>query len=167
MDKLKIVEFHDSRGIDGPVEGSSFLVADGMFKRSVRTKSLRGWPRESYSEASKRRIDKNGKEIPGKDIIHFISYDSDNKSYLLESAVRIGKGDQRQESSMTVEEIKSELPDGPESMVKIVEILASRLAYTNEGFPEKPVYNLEPVNQPIEPSDVLSPCRRAACLNTE
>jgi hypothetical protein len=168
MNKLQNVEFHDSHGPEGPVEGFSFLIVIGLPNKSVRTKSERSWPREAYHETVKRSLDKKGREIPGKDILHFISYDADSKSYLLESAVRIGKGHQRQEAKMTVDEIKAEMPDGPESMPKIVEILATRLAYTSEGFPERPVYDKpKPGNRLIDPKDVLASCPRAACLSDE
>lgn len=168
MKKLQSAEFHDSQGPNGPVEGCSFLLVKSMPNQSVRTKSSKGWPREVYHEVVARTQDKEGKEIEGKNILHFISYDSDNKSYLLESAVQIGMGYQRQEAKMTVDEIRKSLADSPDSMAKIVEVLSANLAHTDEGFPKKPVFDKpKPSNRQIEKDDVLAPCRQAVCLSEE
>lgn len=168
MNKLENVKFHDSLGIDGPVEGSSFLVADGMLNRSVRTKSTRDWTREAYSESVARGVDEKGREIEGKEIIHFISYDPDGQLYLLESAVRIGKGYQRQEAKITVEDLTPLIPNEGGSTEDIVRELAAQLTYVGEGFAEKPAYeHREYRSSPIAPDDVLATGRGALYLSDE
>lgn len=157
MKKMQKVEFHDSRAPDGATEGFSFLVADGEFTRSVRTLSKKGWPREAYHETSE-----------DTDTVHFISYDSNDKSYFLESAVRIGKGQRREEARMTVDEIRAKLSgEAPDSMESIVTVLAEELDYSGEGFVERPTFELKPGNRPIDPDDVLASGHGAVCLCDE
>jgi len=160
MEKLENVEFHDG-GVKVPEssgDGFQFVVAKSIRSISVRTRSKEDWPRECYRDRDK-----------SKDNIHFISYEASSDSYLLETAVRIGRGYQRQEAKMTVDDIKAR-NDGsnPDSTSHIVEIMSGDLAYSKEGFaphPELPA--LERSNAPLEPDDPLSKGRGARGLSEE
>jgi hypothetical protein len=159
MEKLENIEFHTGGDVplNSPGVGFQFLMARSARHAAVRTRSKKAWPREGY-----RNRDKT------KDNIHFISYDSGNEVYLLETAVRIGKGYQRQESSLTVAELKVRLgSDAAGSMEQIVESLAEDLAYSDEGFAARPVLELERSNRRLAPDDPLSKGRGAEGLSEE
>jgi hypothetical protein len=159
MDKVKKIEFKYSRDPIPGKRGSGFqfLVADGGLLRSLRTKAEESWPMEAFIDTE-----------DDKENLHFISYDESTESYLLESSIRIGKGYQRQDSKMTVEEIKAASGgESPESMEKIVELLAASLAYNSEGFFPRPTFELERSNPPLEPDDPLYGVRGAAGLSLE
>lgn len=159
MEKLDKVEFHTGGEVtlDSPGVGFQFITAKSVRHAVVRTRSKKGWPRECYRDKDK-----------SKDNVHFISYDSGNQVYLLETAVRIGKGYQRQEASLTVAELKVRLGDGAAgSMERIVEILSEDLAYSDEGFAPRPALELERSNRRLDPDDPLSKGRGAAGLSEE
>lgn len=159
MEKLEKIEFHTGGDVplDSPGVGFQFLMARSARHAAVRTRSKKGWPREGYRDRDKT-----------KDNIHFISYDSGNQVYLLETAVRIGKGYQRQESSLTVAELKTRLGDEVAgSMEQIVEILAEELAYNGEGFAPRPTLELERSNRRLDHNDPLSKGRGAVGLSEE
>jgi len=138
----------DPRG-DGSPEDYSFLQVEGMELCSVRTRSLQDWPRSAYYDSDE-------------DCLHFISYDANGKSYLLETAFRVGRGHERREAQWTVEEIQSQISD-PSSTEDIVVLMADDLQKKDDAFPPREEPSEEDLPQrvpPLDRDDVLYPVAR-------
>jgi len=157
MNKASKIDFYDCQEQFPDIPGFDYcaIVVDGIQQRAIRTKSKKGWPRESF-------IDPKTGEI------HIISYDSGAKEYILESGIRVGKGFERQEARMTVKKIKEAMgKERADSMLEVVEALIANLTYNSEGFADKPVVELERQNPAIDPKDPIAKARGAHALPPE
>jgi len=166
FEKIQDFDYRKTSDINGKkIKGFAFIIANKFPQRSVRTRSKKGWPKEVYLETLKKHTDDEGREVPGKDNLHFISYNSRRKEYLLETAVRIGKGFERQEAKMTVDELKAEMADGPDSMIDVIRVLSGKLEYNDKGWAKHPVVELEETRAPLAPDDPLKAGRGAELLS--
>jgi len=163
--KIHEVEFCKCPDIGGkPVEGLAALTSPKFPGRMLRTRSEESWNRECYLETLPRHFDEEGREVPGRSNLHFISYNASNLSYILETSVRIGKGYERQESVMTVDELKSAIPEGPASMVDVVRAMSDQLEYSSENWAPYPEFKAERETSPLDPDDPLRSGRGAEYL---
>lgn len=156
MEKLEKIEFHTASepapGLQG--SGYKFVLAREAPRFSIRTKSEKEWPREAY-------LDKG----EDKENLHFIAYDPESDSYLLETAVRMGKGYERREARMTVEDIKARNGgSNPDSTQHVVEIMSEDLTCTTDWVYPPAGPPLERSNPPIERGDILENVRGARGL---
>ena len=137
----------------GEPEDHSFLAPEGKRRCLLRTRSRQEWPREAF-------IDKEA------DNLHIISFDADGGKYLLESAVRLGMGYERQEAEWTVEEVEGQLGEEVESTQQVVELMADDLTYVVDAFPpDEPVDPPVRSNPRIDKDDMLFSIRGARGLN--
>ena len=140
----------------GDPRDHSFLAPEGKRRCLLRTRSRQEWPREAF-------IDKEA------DDLHIISFDADGGKYLLESAVRLGMGYERQEAEWTVEEVEGQLGEEVESTQQVVELMADDLAYAEDAFPTNEMFESagRPArrNPPIDKDDILFGVRGARGLD--
>ena len=138
----------------GEPEDHSFLAPEGKSRCLIRTRSRQEWPREAF-------IDKEA------DDLHIISFDADGGKYLLESAVRLGMGYERQEAEWTVGEVEGQLGEEVESTQQVVELMVDDLKYVTDAFPPDPPRGKSPPrsNPRIEKGDILFGIRGANGIN--
>jgi hypothetical protein len=154
MKKMKNIQFFTSRrgGEDGGE--ISYLMAGRDALRSVITKGERHWKRECFHETS-----------PDVDALHFISFDEDSDSYLLESVVKSGRSYHRHEASMTVDEIKKSSEGDIESIFDVVRAMSKSLEpQESKGFQGELPIRSDVTSSRLEEGDPLNAVRGGASI---